>query len=169
MYPLSKNNSMTYGLEVEHKFDNNIVIGAGLNTVRLKGEELLYVDGQGNGIYGNNQYRGTLYYIPLVAGYRFSKGKVEVTPQVGIAQPFFKANYPCHEGWNNGEYYRGTPQVDTIYVARCTLGYTVNKHLVLELMYHWADLDIDSGTYQIGVCEDKSNLSGIAINMRYTF
>lgn len=154
-----------YELSYDHRAGNNgVELTAGYYDIKINGEEYLYTDSLSHGIYGNNQVRAKLHSIPLSIAYKRYKNKWYAGYGVGYQFLWLDRYYDAPEGIYNGEYYSGRESVHNTVFEQFKIGYNVSDRISVEVKFNHADVDMESGTYFIGLAEDKSNLNLVIIS-----
>lgn len=144
--PLLDTASMGSCTELElNKRIKNITGGlsVGLLTTQLKGRSNYPIteDTWGEGEWAT---RGTLFVYPILAVLKYNIGKFYVGGGGGLALMNFSTK---EASVKNRKMFQGI------------LGYRVNSRLGIEIKRIFCDLDIESGTTEYGIMEDRSNLN----------
>lgn len=108
---------------------------------------------EGAKLYGNNQKRGKLTSFPLGILFKRYFGKAYIGAGGGYQYLSFKENYEGEASVKNSGFFQGA------------VGYNITKHLGIEAKFMMSDLDIESGTENIGIAEDHSRLEMIVLQL----
>lgn len=150
---------------VRRRGNNAVELTAGYYDILISGEEYLYTDVYCHGIYGNNQVRAKLHSIPLSVGYTRYWKKLYAGWGAGYQILWLDRYYDAPEGIYNGEYYTGQERVNNTWFQQAKVGCKLTERMSVELKINHADVDMESGTYFIGLAEDRSNLTMIIFSV----
>lgn len=139
---------LTEGVYEYRKDDNAFEASLGYYSVKLRGQDIL----------GRWDTRGRLHVVPIFAGYKRYFGDLYASLSAGrVFMPWFQ------------EYYEGSATTHDEWAGRIILGINLKHDWSIEVMRMMCDLNIESGTTQLGIAEDKSNLNSYWIMFKHRF